>query len=211
MDISRAFCSLSELFLTDLCDEADAEEQCEKLLGMALQYGSNSPEPYQALASVRISQRRNTEALELLQKSISLWHREMATDDNAEPADADVPSYDFREVTCQLLLELEQWALAAELLEELLEEDDEVPEVLYMAAFAYSRMDPPDVSAARMYLIDATRLLETMRAPDFAPLRLQIVELTAQLPATDPQPIVEQESNDDEADIIDGDGDEMHG
>jgi hypothetical protein len=54
------------------------------------------------LASVRISQQRNADALAALKHSISLWYHPRPEDeeeeDDAAPAqnDEDLPSYDFR-------------------------------------------------------------------------------------------------------------------
>jgi hypothetical protein len=131
-----------ELYLTDLCDQPDAEQQCEQLAEMALKYTPLGPEPHQVLASVRISQQRNQDAIALLLRSIELWRSARARDEEgaavSPEAQAQVPSYDFRENTCQLLLELGQFPLAAEVLEDLLEEDDEVIEVVYMASFSLS-------------------------------------------------------------------------
>ncbi len=75
---------------------------------------------------MRISQQRNPEALVMLLRSVELWRGTRARDGDgaaiAPEAEAHVPSYDFRMNTCQLLLELAQYQLAAELLEDLLEE-----------------------------------------------------------------------------------------
>jgi hypothetical protein len=147
---------MAELYLTDLCMEADAEQQCERLLEMALKHSPLSPEAHQVLASVRISQQRNQDAVALLLRSIELWRPARARDAEGTAivpeAEAAVPSYDFRMTTCQLLLELGQYPIAVEVLEDLLEEDDEIIEVVYMAALANSHVDD---SLAKAYLQDA--------------------------------------------------------
>ena len=70
-DASQALaCGLSaaaELFLTDLCDEDDAESRCECLATEAYELVRNfaectATEPYVALASLRISQQRDDAA-----------------------------------------------------------------------------------------------------------------------------------------------------
>ena len=53
--------------------EENAETECERLCNEAMKYDNNNPEPYHTMASVRISQERNEEALEILKKGHDLW------------------------------------------------------------------------------------------------------------------------------------------
>lgn len=83
--IAAVFCSMAEVYLTDLwyvqsascaCMQAlmsashvpNAETECSQLVGMALKYAPNSPEPLQLLCNLRISQKQNGEALAALQR-----------------------------------------------------------------------------------------------------------------------------------------------
>lgn len=70
--ISIAFCSMAEIYLTDAwyifikllinnllySYEENAELECEKLLNQALLYDSNNPEVYQTFASFKLSQQK---------------------------------------------------------------------------------------------------------------------------------------------------------
>lgn len=74
-----AYCSLSELYLTDLCFEADAEQNCEAALQAALTLESESksddpspsPDAVQAMANLRLSQNRGLEAVSFMLEAYS--------------------------------------------------------------------------------------------------------------------------------------------
>jgi Tfp pilus assembly protein PilF len=73
MHIRKQMCStlvsMAELFMTDLCMEEIAEARCEELLKSALAFDSESPEPIQATANMRMSQHRVEEAGQLLDQT----------------------------------------------------------------------------------------------------------------------------------------------
>lgn len=61
--LSGAYCNIAELYLTDLCEEDNAESECERYLERALQIvSSDGTGPYvdalQTMASLRLSQQR---------------------------------------------------------------------------------------------------------------------------------------------------------
>jgi tetratricopeptide (TPR) repeat protein len=74
--LSSVCCSTAEVYLTDLCEEPDAEEQCEKWVQKALTYQTPAPDSTEAtqptvdalqlLANLRISQCRASEALPVI-------------------------------------------------------------------------------------------------------------------------------------------------
>ena len=52
-EISSAFVSIAELFMTDLCDEDDAETECEKYLNLSLAADPTNIETYAAFGQFR--------------------------------------------------------------------------------------------------------------------------------------------------------------
>lgn len=163
-NLSSALCSLAELLMGVLHEAVDEAEdinailcsagmqECEALLIEARQLWSSSPEPLQAMCSLRILQCREEEALELLKTSLGLWHRTSAADEEAAEEEEEgkgpfalpctghenLPSYEFRFETAKLLLELDETtSVATEVLVELLEENDSVPDVWLLLAVAY--------------------------------------------------------------------------
>lgn len=73
-----------------------------------------------------------------------------------EPNDIDRPSYDHRLAAAKMFVELEAYELGSEVLETLLEDNDEDPEIWYLTAFCYSHTD---VHSAPEYLEQASNLL----------------------------------------------------
>lgn len=88
---SRALIGMTELYLTELWSAAasiklkrasltifismedDAEQKCDGFLQEALFLDPTDPEVYQTLASVRLSQQRNEEAVQMLHQAWTLW------------------------------------------------------------------------------------------------------------------------------------------
>lgn len=127
------YCSIAELYMTDLCMEAGAEGSCETALQKALQASPSDYEVLQTMASMRISQNRPEEAITLLLESISQW--------SMVPIESvDFPTYEFRLTCSRLLVELDSCPEARTILEALTVEDDEVLECWYLLALVYFRL-----------------------------------------------------------------------
>lgn len=62
-----------EIWMTDLCDEPEAEKKCDELIHSALLLDEANPETLSLLASIRISQQRNDDAKEAIIKSWDLF------------------------------------------------------------------------------------------------------------------------------------------
>ena len=167
--LSSALCSLAELLMgaaAEAADDAEDEDgaaaalsgspalvECEKLLGEARELWHLSPEPLQALCSLRRLQGREDDALLMLRQSLALWYRpshdgegehpnELQTQTQNQSIDEDdepsLPSYEFRFEAAKLLIELEEtMETAADVLEGLLQENDTVPDVWLLLAVAY--------------------------------------------------------------------------
>ena len=163
--LTSALCSLAELLMglihdADIFEDEEDEDgdddlmnhqdkghvmaEVEALLQEALALRSDqtqSPEPLQALCSLRVLQGREEEALSILHESLKLW---WVDEDGEKDVEEDVeddrvlPSYEFRFETAKLLLELDHTTeTAADILEGLLDENDSVPDVWLLLAVAY--------------------------------------------------------------------------
>ena len=146
--MAAALVSISEIYMTDLCDEDDAEEVCGACLEEAIAVDAENWETLQAIASYRISQQNPESALLHLQQSYAMWK-------DLDPDNIDRPSHDARVAASKLFIELEAYSEAAEVLESLLEDDDTNAETWYLTAFCYAHTD---VESAPEY-IDHTKLL----------------------------------------------------
>ncbi|GAA5827045.1 hypothetical protein JCM11251_002220 [Rhodosporidiobolus azoricus] len=127
---SRALVGMTELYLTDLCFEPDAEQNCEKYLAQAAEIDPSDPEVYQTLASVRLSQQRPEDAKTALTQGWEIW-RNM---DNDSPL---YPPASARLTCAKLFLELSAHVPALEILNRLENEDDEDSEVWYLSGWAW--------------------------------------------------------------------------
>ena len=139
--LCAALCSISELYLTDLCEEPDAENACEAALTEALEIdesaqtesgsfqneiGPSPPDALQTMANLRLSQSRNSDALDCILKAYDRMKVGceamsglvgLAKDDNEEVREAKarelleldaastLPEYSFRLQTSKILLE----------------------------------------------------------------------------------------------------------
>lgn len=151
--IASALCSISELFMTDLCMEDGAEQECEKYLQEAVAVDSTGAEPLQALANMRVSQGRNADAVECMTRVAHILE---------ELEDEELPPPTFRVVTAKLLIELAMDADAVNVLDCLLAEDDTNVEVLYLYGFALKNSG--ELLTAREALAKASELMSAQRA-----------------------------------------------
>eukprot|EP01117_Protostelium_nocturnum_P002910 TRINITY_DN13839_c0_g1_i1.p1 TRINITY_DN13839_c0_g1~~TRINITY_DN13839_c0_g1_i1.p1 ORF type:complete len:329 (-),score=104.19 TRINITY_DN13839_c0_g1_i1:126-1112(-) len=152
--LSGAYCSMAEIYLTDECFADNAEINCETYLNEAIHINPDDAQPLMTLASVRISQQNNSEALELLKKSLSIW------EDN-EPEDQ--PNMEFRHNTAKMFLELGEELIAIDLWIKLLYEDDQIAEIHYFLGLAYRKCSS---SLARQHIQIAGELLEKAECKD---------------------------------------------
>jgi tetratricopeptide (TPR) repeat protein len=71
-ELSCALCALAELYMSDLCFEADAEAQAERALGEAQTACSDNPQALQGMASFRLSQCRPQDAKPLVLRALAV-------------------------------------------------------------------------------------------------------------------------------------------
>jgi len=128
--LSNAFCTVAELFLTDLCFEDNAEQQCEAAVLAAMKLkdpADDEPlvDSLQTMASLRLSQGRGEEAAKYILQAYGKMKSGcealsglvgLKKDDNEEASaqaveltDVDaannLPGFDFRCQTAKLLME----------------------------------------------------------------------------------------------------------
>lgn len=165
--LAAALVAISEIYMTDLCDEPEAEQVCGDCLNEALSVDDRNWETLQAIASYRISQQNPEDALVHMKRSFELWK-------DMEPEDIDRPTHDARVAAAKLFIELEAYEEGSEVLESLLEDDDENAETWYLTAFCYSHTD---VESAPEYIERAKELLTKQNITDPGIMK-QIHDLT---------------------------------
>ncbi|KAK1172549.1 putative assembly chaperone of rpl4 [Acipenser oxyrinchus oxyrinchus] len=117
-DISVAFCSIAEIFFTDLCMDDGAAEKCKEAIDKALQYDPENPEALQLMASYLFSIEKTQEGKEFLMRSVAAWLPSMQKKTDQTPrekqGDGDslenvFPPYESRITTTKLLIEAEEY------------------------------------------------------------------------------------------------------
>lgn len=162
--ICEAYCSLTELYMTDLCDEPNAEALCEQFLEEAMKYDIGMPEPTQALANLKLVQEKSDEASEYIKQT---YDRLCECDEN------NMPSMEFRIVTGKLLMAIQKNEEAIDVLEGVLQEDDENAEMFYLVGKAYAQLEEPDISTALEFLHKCQEMLELLKKKHSASFQLE--------------------------------------
>lgn len=135
-DISSAYCAIAEIYMTDLCLEDGAADKCQENVEKAITADSLNPEAYQLKAQFLMNIEKVQEAKEMIEKSVSLWLPQLQENDDDVPENMPGVSYDTRIVTSKILIELELYEMANEVLFTLLDETDEDPQVWYLMGYA---------------------------------------------------------------------------
>ncbi|XP_066959729.1 uncharacterized protein [Macrobrachium rosenbergii] len=215
--MSSAYCSVAELFMTDLCDEEDAENQCHTNISKAIDVDPGNPEAYQSMASFLLVKQETEQAKENILKSLELWlPKYKAVDEGVAAAGSFDPvevcplSYPTRLNTAKILIEVEDHDHAVDVLEGLAEEDDSVVDTWYLMGWsAYLRGEEHRDNAR--YLLHRAMEVHKANPSDDVQLVEHLEELLAELgPLPEDQTLDEgdtdgelEESEDDEPEDMD--------
>ena len=126
--LGGVLCAVVEVYMTDLSWEEDAEQRCEALVTEAMMIAPSSPETWQTVANVRISQLKWDEARAALKQSLELWQ-------DLPPEHPAVPEFPTRISLARLLLEVEMEAEALKVLQRLVSDDDQSVEAWYLGGW----------------------------------------------------------------------------
>lgn len=196
-DVSNAYCALAEIFLTDSCEEEEAEKNCHEFAKMALSCDDKNPDAYIVMASFLLSKDEKEEATTWLSKcfdSLNLPDPEPATtsneleendviddndeenDDETELCDDDskMASYSSRFTLAKLLVEVDFFEKAETVLLGLIKEDEEDVEVWYMLGWIMFLQE--NIDNAEFFLAKASELYEKLQHDD-EPLLQHLNEL----------------------------------
>lgn len=130
--LADALCGMTEVYMTDLSWEDDAEKICEAYVTEAVAVCPDrlSAGVLQTLASVRISQERLEDAREALRRSVNLW-KDLPVEADHEAR----PDFATRVSLSRLLMEVEAEMEALAVLELLVREEDESVEAWYLGGW----------------------------------------------------------------------------
>ncbi|KAG7895560.1 hypothetical protein KL925_000269 [Ogataea polymorpha] len=138
--LNQALFAIIEIWMTDLCMESAAEEECEKCIQLALSLDNTNGETWSLLASIRISQQKTQEAREAVQKSWELFeHKKASLEESSEP-ESQMEYIDL----CQPLITLSKYAIETGLFElataiasSVQDINEQSVESYYLEGFAY--------------------------------------------------------------------------
>lgn len=126
--LAEGLCAKAELFMTDLCDEPNAEAECEAALQAALQADPNNVDALLTAANFCVCQQHGDRAILHLDKAAEVLRG--LEDDQRPPPQVCITA-------AKMYVELEEHEKAIEQLEEVLVDDDELTEAHYMLAVEY--------------------------------------------------------------------------
>lgn len=124
--LASAYAAVAELYMTDLCDEANAEETCERCVTEAIATDPSCVDGHQALANLRLIRGRLPEARTALDEVLRLLRT---------ASEGSLPTPQFLAETARMLIELEMWSEVEEATNLGISQSEEC-DLLYMNAFA---------------------------------------------------------------------------
>lgn len=162
--LSNAYCAIADLYVTDLCDEDNAQNECEKNLHDSVRACPSNPEPYRAMGNLKMILGEHEEARKIVKHAFKLVMTQ-------REEGKEMPEFVARCELAKMLLELQEWTNAAELFVTLIEEDRNIAEIWYLAGVALTNIAQSEEEnrgqnayAAAMHFVCAQRLLA--EAPD---------------------------------------------
>lgn len=192
--IIKGLLGMIDIYMTDLCMEPEAEQVCEKLIAEALLLDDNHAEAWSILGSIRISQIRNDEAKQALEKSWSLFDKALLE------AQLDPTSMPALVRLAQSMIELEMADLVLDLTTQATRLDDQVPDLYYLNALAHQQLmgqepDPAELNRHNAAIRDAIELLSQLDESVDPEMATASNELVASLPPlTEPVPESDDEN-----------------
>eukprot|EP01083_Nonionella_stella_P051288 136166_1 len=146
-EISSAYVSIAELFMTDLCDQEDAQTECEKYLQLSLQFDTNNIECYAAMAQFRHCQQKEMDAIKYLNLSLQKLLTTNQEESDSKMDDAldifgqhSLPMDSLLKIV-KLGIELEQYQQSLVLLQGLVNANDGIGEFWALGAFCFYKLD----------------------------------------------------------------------
>lgn len=149
---SGIFASI-EIWMTDLCMELEAESKCNELIEFSLSIDPSNPESLSLLSSIRISQQRQQDAINALNKSWELFklqktkledfaNKKETNEETTTGGDAFEVGMEYVELIQPLVtlsryaIELEQYETAIDIASNIQDINDSILDAFYIEALA---------------------------------------------------------------------------
>lgn len=180
-ELSTALVAVSELYMTDLCDSEEAETESRRFIDLAVQADSGNSEAWQALANYHLVTENIEGAQEAMSTSLELWlPQHLSWVETGEGKQTSL-SYNSRLGTVKMLLDLEDFDRATEVLDSLVEEDDEVVAPYYLLGWLNFLRDDPDYHGNVRHYLTKAKQVNTMNPTDDEGMVAHIDEILAEV------------------------------
>jgi len=189
---SSALVAVSELYTTDLCDLPEAEQEAKRFIDLALEADQGNSEAWEALANYKLIIEDVEGAQEAMSQSLELWLPQHLTycEGKGEGKQTTL-SYNSRLNTAKILLDLEVFDRATQVLDSLIEEDDEVVAPWYLMGWLNYLRDDPDYHGNVRHYLSRAKQVHTMNPTEDTQMVEHIEELLAEVvtgPSEEQQP-----------------------
>ena len=179
--LSSAYVALSELYMSDLCDEEEAETEAARFISLALEADPGNPETWQADAHYKLVTEQYDAAQESMKKSLELWLPQHSAYVETGEGEETSLSYNSRLATVKLLLDLEMLEEATQICDNLVEEDDEVVEPWYLLGWLNYLKDDPDYWGNVRHYLGKAKQVHVMNPTDDEEMIKHIDEILAEV------------------------------
>lgn len=119
---ANIMCSIGDLYMTDLCDEENAEKECTRFLSEAIKIAPTNIDALRTIGNLRMIQGNKQQAIKHTKDA---YQHLINAVDQGKP----VPEFLSRTELAKQLYELQLWSDATELFCALLDEDEQIGEL----------------------------------------------------------------------------------
>ena len=183
LEISNAYVSIAELYMTDLCEEEEkAQIECEKYLNLSIKYYPNNVESYATFGQFRHCQQRDTDAIKYFAISLeklfgahnhndndndNTENKTDGTDTENEKIESKLDIFNEESLTIdsflkivKLGIELEQYKPCLRVLKLLVNANDEIGECWALGAFCHYKLDNKQEAAIWLNNADSVKYFD---------------------------------------------------
>ena len=152
-EISNAYVAIAELFMTDLCEDSDAQTECEKYLQLSLQHNIDNIEAYATFSQFRHCQQNDKDAIKYFKLALQKLFGHDNDTEKKENDDMDgmedkldifsenAWTIDSFLKIVKLGIELEQYKPCIRVLKGLMNANDEIGESWALGAFCHYKLN----------------------------------------------------------------------
>jgi len=186
-DISNAYCSLAELYMTDCCMDEGAEQLCEKSCQHALEMDGENPEACLVMCNFLLTKGDIDAAKNISMKMYDVW---TSLSQNEDDSIVDLMTYESRMTLMKILIEVDFCDKVLDIGVQLLEENEDDIRIWYYIGLSKSLLE--EVEGQRYYLDTALYLYEKNEHND-ADMLSHLKELISNCPSEDTEDIADED------------------